>query len=161
MDTDNRTPPAARVGPAGPDDFAPVEALLRAASLPVQGLDPLLADAVVARDTAGIVVGCAALEVYGRTALLRSVAVSGDRRGTGTGTTLVARALALARSQGVEAVYLLTTTAAAFFAARGFAVIERTEVPEVIQGTAEFASICPASATVMWTPIGPASTAPL
>jgi len=50
---------------------------------------------------------------------------------------------------GAEAVWLLTTTAADYFAAFGFVPVERAAVPEPIRESAEFASLCPASAAVM------------
>ena len=44
---------------------------------------------------------------------------------------------------------LLTTTAASFFAKRGYRPLARDEAPAAVRATAEFRSICPASATCM------------
>lgn len=59
--------------------------------------------------------GVVGLEVYGKVALLRSLAVSATSRGNGYGKDLVARAERYAQSLGVTEIYLLTTTAATFF----------------------------------------------
>jgi amino-acid N-acetyltransferase len=53
------------------------------------------------------------------------------------------------RAAGVERLFALTTDAAAFLAAQGFEPVARESVPERIRGTAQFASLCPDSATVM------------
>lgn len=136
------------IAPAAPTDLAAVFALLEANGLPRAGLDEHLATTLVARDR-GRLVGCAALELYGRAALLRSVAVAAPLRGRGVGQALTSAALALARGRGVRTVYLLTETAAQFFPKFGFAVVTRASVePAVLQST-EFTTACPASALVM------------
>ena len=55
-----------------------------------------------------------------------------------------------ARQSGVSDLYLLTLTAQEFFAKRGYHVIARKDVPATIQASAEFMSLCPASAACMW-----------
>lgn len=105
-------------------------------------------------EDAGRLIGTASLEVYGRSALLRSVAIQGDYRGQGTGKRLVEAALAFARKRQVKRVYLLTETAAGFFQRVGFRVIARDEVDEAVQRSAEFASLCPQSATCMTLELG-------
>jgi amino-acid N-acetyltransferase len=55
----------------------------------------------------------------------------------------------IARGKGAGALYLLTTTARDFFAALGWRVVDRREVPEVIKATAEYSRLCPDSATCM------------
>ncbi|WP_228434553.1 hypothetical protein [Natrarchaeobaculum aegyptiacum] len=49
----------------------------------------------------------------------------------------------------VDALYLLTTTAVDFFAARGYDEIDRADAPDAIRNTTEFADLCPSSATCM------------
>jgi amino-acid N-acetyltransferase len=69
---------------------------------------------------------------------------------TAVGGTAAVRALeARAHDAGVETLYLLTTTAAAFFAELGYERIERESVPAPIRESAEFGELCPSSATVM------------
>jgi amino-acid N-acetyltransferase len=54
-----------------------------------------------------------------------------------------------AASMGVRSIYLLTTTAEAFFKRLGYEHIERSQAPPSIQRTREFASLCPASSAFM------------
>jgi amino-acid N-acetyltransferase len=136
--------------PATPADLPRVHALLTANMLPLDGLDPQLATYVVA-EQAGEIVGVAGTEPCGdgTHALLRSVAVHDAWKGKGLGRALVDRAIADAEARGRSALYLLTTTAEHYFPSFGFRHVERTEVPEAVQGTVEFSSACPASAVVM------------
>ncbi|WP_207477363.1 arsenic resistance N-acetyltransferase ArsN2 [Arenibaculum pallidiluteum] len=101
----------------------------------------------------GTTVGYVGLELHGREALLRSLVTDDGARGRGHGTRLVEHAASEAAALGVEDLYLLTTTAADFFAVRGFERVERRNVPPTIASTREFASLCPASATVMRRPL--------
>ena len=100
-------------------DAGAIADLLGASALPLDGALACLESAVVAK-AEGRVVGCAALELYGPDALLRSVAVDETMRRGGLGRRLAAAALDLASSSGASTVYLLTTTAEAFFHHLGF-----------------------------------------
>ena len=133
-------------------DWQRIAALLQECGLPVDGLRPHLATTIVAVD-GDEVVGCAALEVYGPDALLRSVAVAPAHRGTGMGNALTAAMLAVARTHGIRAVYLLTETATAFFPRFGFTTTTRDAVPAAVKKSVEFTTACPASATVMTLPL--------
>src|SRR5256712_8168233 len=84
--------------------------LLGQSALPTAGLADHLDTTLVARE-AGHVVGSAALELYGTTALLRSVAVAPGPRGRGVGPELTRPAPALARRPQIRTGYLLTETA--------------------------------------------------
>lgn len=94
-------------------------------------------------------VGVGGIEQYGTDGLLRSVVVEPAARGRGLGTALCAALEADARAAGVDTLYLLTTTAADFFAARGYDTIERSAPPPAIQRTTEFDDLCPTTATCM------------
>lgn len=137
-----------KIGPATAGDYPAIEALLREHRLPEAGLRPHLETTLVARDH-GRIVGSAALEVYDGSALLRSVAVTGAKRGTGLGRALARAAIDLAKARGVDAVYLLTDTAAGFFAHLGFSETPRSSVAPAVQSSVEFVSACPASAVCM------------
>jgi amino-acid N-acetyltransferase len=89
------------------------------------------------------------LELFGKVALLRSLAVASSRRGTGVGSSLVAHAERHARDQGVQSLCLLTTTAEAFFMRRGYARVPREDAPAAIKTTSEFSGICPTSSAFM------------
>jgi amino-acid N-acetyltransferase len=136
------------IGPAEEKDWRDLALLVTASGLPEGGLRDHLDTVLVARE-GGWVVGSVALEVYGADALLRSLAVSRERRNEGLGQRLTASALDLARSRGVERVYLLTETAASFFRRFGFHDVARADVPEGIRGSLEFATLCPASAETL------------
>lgn len=97
----------------------------------------------------GAPTGIVGLEVYGDVALLRSLAVVPARRDAGAGTALLAHAEQFAHARGVGAIYLLTTTAEAYFAARGYERVPRESAPPAIRATREFAGICPASSAFM------------
>jgi amino-acid N-acetyltransferase len=142
------------ITPASATDLPAIFALLDANKLPRAGLEQHVACTLVAREHEDIV-GTAALELYGRSALLRSVAVDPRLRSRGLGRALTAAALDLARLRGVRSVYLLTETAADFFPKLGFRRIERTAVDPAVLVSEEFTSACPTSAAVMVLPLTP------
>jgi amino-acid N-acetyltransferase len=127
-------------------------ALLNASALPLAGIEQHIHTALVAREN-GRMVGCAAVEIYGSAGLLRSVAVAEARRGEGLGQRLTEAALELARERGVRNVYLLTTTAGAFFPRFGFVAIPRAELDPALGESEELRGACPASALAMRAPL--------
>jgi N-acetylglutamate synthase-like GNAT family acetyltransferase len=129
-------------------DAADVTALLRSSGLPVDGLESALDHGLIA-SRAGRLVGCVALEHYGQSALLRSLAIVPELRGQGLGGVLTRRALDLARELGARDVYLLTETAGGFFPRFGFEPEERPNAPASLQSSVEFRSACPKSALLM------------
>ena len=142
------------VAPARAEDLAEVEALLHSLDLPLAGLRQEYPGGYVIVREGGALVGVAGLEIYDRVGLLRSVAVAPSRQGTGLGQVLVADRLRAASDRGLDAVYLLTTTAPEFFRRLGFVPARRDEVPPSLAVSPEFADVCPASATCLaWRPI--------
>jgi amino-acid N-acetyltransferase len=125
-----------------------VEALLQAAGLPLDGVAEHFENFFVVED-GDTIVGASGFELYGTDVLLRSVVVAQAARATGIGSTLTRRLLHEAYAQNARSVYLLTTTADAFFARFGFEQIARDDVPQRVQASREFQGACPASATVM------------
>lgn len=89
------------------------------------------------------------LEVLGPFGLLRSLAVDPAHRGTGLGRRLCEHITAHARLQGIDTLYLLTTTAEGFFRKHGFHVADRAGVPEAVLATEEFRHLCPSTAVCM------------
>ena len=71
----------------------------------------------------------------------------GEKRGVGR--AMVDKLETEARALGARTVYLLTTNMAALFTQLGYAACDRTSVPPAIAATAQFAELCPASATAM------------
>jgi amino-acid N-acetyltransferase len=122
--------------------------LLDRSGLPTAGVADNFAQFLVA-EADGRLVGVVGLELYGRSALLRSAAVEESWRGSGLGRVLVERALDLARDRGIADVYLLTTTAEHYFPKFGFVCVRRDEVAQDVRSSVEFQTSCPASATAM------------
>lgn len=137
-----------RLRRAAIEDGPAVGELLSASGLPLAGLEFALETAVVAEE-AGVLVGCAAVERYGKDGMLRSVCVAADRRGTGLGRALVEAAESLAREVGMETLYLLTETAIDWFPRFGYLAIPRANAPTAIAASVEFTEACPESAAVL------------
>ena len=138
-----------KIIPATHQDLAATQALLQACELPFGDLDANhLAHFFVIKDQ-DQVIGSVGLEVCEKFGLLRSLALAESLRGQGWGLKLVAQIEAYARSQQISALYLLTTTADQFFARLGYCTIPRERAPAPLQTSAEFQSICPASAVCM------------
>jgi amino-acid N-acetyltransferase len=133
---------------AAPADLTDLRALLTQCKLSTEGIESALDNCLVAR-SGSTLVGSAALELHPPFGLLRSLAVSPSHRGRGVGQNLCAKIISHARLRRIECVYLLTIDAAPFFAARGFEHVARDTVPSQLQGTAQFRSLCPASAACM------------
>lgn len=136
------------LGPARPADAAAIGALLAAAGLPHGDFAGHLGNFIVARRN-GAVIGAVGCEMCGTDALLRSLVVAPAVRGLGLGDRLVRALARQAVARGVARLYLLTTTAEAFFRARGFVRTERAAVPSAVAATQEFHRLCPASAVCM------------
>ena len=93
--------------------------------------------------------GVVGVELHGPDALLRSLTVDPATRDRGCARALVARAERHAGRHGARRVYLLTTTAADFFARLGYKRLERGETPASIRESKEFSSLCPVSSVLM------------
>lgn len=129
--------------------------LLRDANLPLEGVGPGKGGLfLVAVDSAGRVAGGVGLDGMGPELLLRSLVVAPAERGSGLGRALLAAIEEMARDSGAESLFLLTETAARFFAGRGFLDLSREQAPACIRQTAEFAVLCPASARLMVKTLG-------
>lgn len=104
---------------------------------------------VVAHNSKGQLVGVAGLEVYGKDALLRSVAVAPSFRSQGLGRQLTQDRLRWAIENGISTVYLLTTDASSYWSRHGFSEIDREEAPLSIRSTAQWSGGCSLSAVAM------------
>lgn len=134
---------------AQPSDFSEILALLDACGLPEAGLACRPGVLITVAREDGRIVGCAALELYGQQALLRSVAVAADRRGRGLGDRVVEAALGLAGRLSVSDLYLLTDSAEGFFARHGFETFDRSRVPSAVAASPGFATCHCADAICM------------
>lgn len=137
-----------RVFPASAEDLTAIRALLERSGLPTRDLESASPEFAVIREN-DQVIAAGALQRFGSSALLRSVVVTQDRRGGGLGQAIVAELERRAGAGQGNRLVLLTHTAVDFFARRGYHVIERSSAPEDMQGSEEFRSLCPSSATCM------------
>ncbi len=130
------------------NDMPAVLALLQSAGLPTSDLSSAqqLQLWVLQSDS---LQGVIALEHFGSEALLRSLAVASECRRRGIGHQLVARLEHDAYAGGIQRLILLTETAQAFFRALDYQVIDRQAVGDAVKQSAEFRSLCPASAVCM------------
>ncbi len=136
------------VGPASAQDLIAIRALLEHSGLPTSDLELTRPVFAVIREN-GQVIAAGALQHFGSSALLRSVVVTSDRRGSGLGQTIVRELERQARASRIKRLILLTQTAGEFFTRQGYRLIERSAAPEDMQGSEEFRSLCPSSATCM------------
>lgn len=125
-----------------------IETLLEKNGLPSQDVRSRPDCFYIGYNSAGSV-GIGGIEIYGNDGLLRSVVIEQATRGSGWGTALCDTLEANASADGIDTLYLLTTTAADFFDNRGYVEIERANAPTAIQQTTEFDDLCPTEATCM------------
>ncbi len=135
---------------ANANDRPALIALLTQADLLTDDLPDALPTFLLALDDNEQVVGAAGLDLVGEFGLLRSVAVAPDFRGQYLGHTLVEGVQEAALAHNFSDIYLLTTTAAAFFDQLGYEAIDREAVPEAIAQTRQYRNLCPDSAIVMY-----------
>jgi amino-acid N-acetyltransferase len=133
--------------PASQNSFSAAINLLKKNNLPTEDLDPGKQLFVV--EEGNEVVATVAVEYDYNSALLRSLSVAEEKRGSGIGKELVDFVEDYINKQGVQTIYLLTTTAADFFRKRGYQIIDRSAVPQFIQDTREYSVLCASSSTLM------------
>lgn len=142
------TDPSITLKTAGLADIDRVERVLQSNDLPYQDVRDDSGQFLIAMAD-GEFVGIGGLETYGSNGLLRSVVVTESKRGRGYGTALTTELENHARTNGVGTLYLLTTTATAFFRDCDYTEIDRETVPEQIRETTQFTDLCPSSATCL------------
>ena len=133
---------------AAADDWPAVRDLLTEAGLPLDGAAEAFATGVVASDGDRLV-GCAAIEPYDGAALLRSVAVVPDQRGTGVGTSLVHALEDLARDGGATSLILLDRDGRAVVQPPRLRDHRSHLVPADVAGSVEFVTACSTTAVAM------------
>ena len=126
-----------------------IAALLTKNKLPASDISDIPVDFIIAADENNKVIGSIAVERFATEGLLRSFAVDESYRNQKIGNHLFDRLITYCLQSGISNLHLLTTTAKNYFAARGFAVLQREEAPASIQATTEFSFLCPSSSTYM------------
>ena len=136
---------------ASVEDETKIKEVLTAGGLHHQDITPshLQHFLVLKDDPSSTLTGVVGLELINNNALLRSLAVIEPHRSKGLATQLLKEIEKYARSNQVDTLYLLTLTAERFFTKRGYRKTDRKSAPPAIQKTAEFKSLCPATAVCM------------
>lgn len=140
-------------------DLAAIRVLLEREQLPSSDLESAAAHFLVACDAGDRVRAAGALQWFGDAALLRSLSVAPEVRGTGIGRRLVEELERIARSRDAAELVLLTTTAQDYFARLGYRTIDRQSAPRAVHASEEFRTLCPASATCMVKRLSPRDAA--
>jgi len=105
-------------------------------------------------DDAGLI-GYGGLEQVGPDLLIRSIVVVDSRHGGGHGSAILSWLETRAAEQKATALYLLTTSATAFFQRHGYTALPRSAAPPAIAASRQFSTLCPASATFMFKELRP------
>lgn len=119
------------------EDWPDIEALLRASCLSSEVRHDHFTQYMIARDNSGLL-GCAGIERYDTTGVLRALAVAQRARSAGLGELLVSAIVADGRQQGIETIVLQTANASGYFARLGFAPIGLSDLPSSIHPSHEF-----------------------
>jgi amino-acid N-acetyltransferase len=129
-----------------PSELSSILSLLIDLDLPFEGVKDHISNFLTLRsndDDAGFEPwGCVGLEIYGKSGLLRSMAIVPEHQGKGLGTVLTEAIIEDAREKGISTLFLLTETAEDFFRRFGFRVIERELVPKDVKTSIEFTKLC-------------------
>lgn len=128
------------------EDSSAICRVLADADLPTQDLSDESFKHFVVCLVNGAIIGVVGLEKYGSSALVRSLAVAEQHRSQGFAAKLMLRIEMHAQELGVTRLFALTTTAQHYLERKGFIAIERSEVPEAVQASAQFRELCPDSA---------------
>ena len=126
-----------------------VTALLTENALPIADISASSPPHFFGMRHAGVLVAVVGIELCLPFGLLRSLAVRSSFRKRGLARELVLFAQAWAAAQGVDSLFLLTTTAEQFFLGLGYAPAARASAPSAIQASSQFSGLCPASAALL------------
>lgn len=120
-----------------PDELADLEEFLRSVDLTVTGLSDASVHVWVERDADGAIVGSTGWEVSGDGchALIRSVAVSPQRRQGGRGRALAEFALNRAAEAGARTAWLFSRRSGGFWQGLGFTPADREQLAGVLAET--------------------------
>ncbi len=140
------------IAPALSSQRQAMVALLQAEKLPVDDLPANLNYFFTTLD-GDTVVGAVGLELYGQYGLLRSLVVDAAYRNHSVAAKLVQAVEKKAASLQLKSLYLLTETANVYFEKKGYAPVNRADVPGEIKQSTEFIHVCPVSAVVMFKPV--------
>lgn len=136
-----------------PKDQKAIIALLKENDLPFEDLDFNRHKFRLKMESDEIIAVCV-IEEFGKYGLLRSLSVRKDFQGKGIGKSLYEEVLGGCRNEGINALFLLTTTASGFFEKMGWSEIWSEAVPGDVRQSEEFKSLCPQSSVCMMLSLG-------
>jgi amino-acid N-acetyltransferase len=139
--------PTFKIRAAQPKDQEIIRTLLSGYKLPLNGLEKT--KMWILQSINDEILGVVGLEVYDSQGLLRSVAVIKSMHDQGYGTALANYAIGEAKKSQVQDLFLLTTTAPAFFKKLGFKEESREKIAGNITNSIEFKIACPKTAILM------------
>jgi amino-acid N-acetyltransferase len=142
------TIPDLRIRRATKNDLPNITKLLDALHLPTAGVSSHI-DNFLISESQGEIIGTIGLEIYDKTALLRSAAVVPQYQNKGIGNRLYNVLLSYAQQIGIKELILLTTTAKDYFLGKGFEVIDKESIHKRVFSSAEFKGACPLTAIAM------------
>ncbi|MHA2141613.1 MAG: arsenic resistance N-acetyltransferase ArsN2 [Candidatus Thorarchaeota archaeon] len=135
-----------RIERAKPSELSSILSLLIEVDLPGEGVKDHISNFLTLKsseiDSDLAPWGCVGLEIYGNSALLRSMAIAPKFQGKGLGTVLTEAIIEDARKRDIRTLFLLTETAEDFFKRFGFRVVGRELVPEDVKQSIEFTKLC-------------------
>ncbi|RZT38661.1 GNAT family N-acetyltransferase [Cupriavidus agavae] len=137
-----------RIRLAQPADVSAIGAVLERCGLPVDDLPRLACEFHVAVLESQLI-GCACAQLFGDTAIIRSVAVLREWRDQGIATHLISAVMMRARANGIRRAVLLTSTCPSYFSRYGFSLIHASKLPEEVQESQEFQRLRNTSALCM------------
>jgi N-acetylglutamate synthase-like GNAT family acetyltransferase len=143
-----QTMPDLRIRHASKNDLPKIIELLDTLHLPTEGVSSHIEHFLIS-ESQGEVIGTIGLEIYDKTALLRSAAVVAKYQNKGIGNRLYNVLQSYAQQIGVREFVLLTTTAKDYFIGKGFEIIERESINKGVLDSAEFKGACPATTIMM------------
>jgi C_GCAxxG_C_C family probable redox protein len=129
-------------------DLSAIIALLKANNLPVDDIKQGKQQFLIAQKDEQTV-GCIGIEIFGKDAILRSLAVDEKWRNKKIANCLYQKLLDDCWGNGITRLFLLTNTAQGYFERLGWAIAKRSEVPAAVAASAEFAHLCPSTAVCM------------
>lgn len=122
---------------------------LQAAKLPISDLADDQPRYFVLKSDSHQALAFGGLVGLGPDQLVRSVVVDPDGRDAGAGTRFLKGLESVALESGAERLWALTGTAAEWFTAAGWSVVDRADAPSEIGKLEQFRSTCPPSARLL------------
>jgi amino-acid N-acetyltransferase len=135
-------------------DFREIVQILKLNNLPTAGIQQHIHQFLVREiksnnSTQSYIEGCVGLELYGKNALLRSLAVHPQYQNQGIGSKLLYSIIQNAKLMEIKDLFLFTTTAEGYFKKHNFSSVSRDDVPIDIKESLEISNACPSTAICM------------